>query len=84
MIYDGIVTFKAVSPDDKTLSFSPKLWLDLTKFVLNHVDGPATASVDLLSGGLPIKAYIGFSPSDWSDIVEGEVIEDDTKLLNSG
>ena len=35
-------------------------------------------AVDVTSGGQPLKAFIGFTPDEWSadDVVEGEVVSD--------
>lgn len=85
MIADALVTTSAVTLSGKTIQLNPKLWLDLVKFVAIHIDGPMPAQLDITSAGQPIKAYIGFSPEDWTDVIEGEVIDDDSpKQITSG
>lgn len=65
MLMDALTTGEATFADGKILRLSPSLWVDLSKFVYTHVDGPARAELDVTSGGQPLKAYIGFTPDEW-------------------
>jgi len=83
MVYSAVTTGQAVLVGDKTLTLNPKLWVDLVKFVSVHVDGPAKAELDITTGGQPLKTYIGFTPDQWDDVIDADIV-DDTKALPSG
>lgn len=82
MIVDAMVTSACVTLSGKVIQLNPKLWLELVKFVGVHTDGPMPSQLDITSAGQPLKAYIGYSPDDWDDVIDAEIIE--PKQLPSG
>jgi hypothetical protein len=75
LIAQAITTATVTFPDGLIMQLSVKDWLDLLKWAITQIDGPAARELDVTSGGEPIpaasaKTYIGFSPDEW-DAIDG-------------
>lgn len=87
-VYELLTLGETILPNKKKITVTARDWLELVKFVHTHVDGPARIDVDLSTGGMPVKAYIGFSPEEWdlmqADNLDSGAVIDATARLSDG
>lgn len=68
VVIDALINGKVVLPNGVEVLLEPREWIDLTKFVFSHVDGPAKSQHELTGadgGPLVIKGYVTINPDDW-------------------
>jgi hypothetical protein len=63
LIMQGVTNGVVTLPTGKTLTLSPKDWLDMVWKVYGQVDGPPRAEVDVTSGGERVQGPIVYLPA---------------------
>lgn len=59
------LTGRATLADGTVMALDSDQYLRLLNFVFDRVDGRPAQAVDVLSGGEPLKLYVGWSPDEW-------------------
>lgn len=68
VVIDALIDGKITLPNGREVWLEPREWIDITKFVFGHVDGPAKTQHELTGangGPLVIKGYVTINPDDW-------------------
>jgi hypothetical protein len=64
LVWSGSTTGKLAFPDGNTIELTYDDWIELVKFIYQHIDGPPKAELDVTSGGERlIIQYV----NDWRD-----------------
>jgi len=62
-IWEAITEKKITLPNNTVMDVGPNDWWAAVQFVYKHIDGPPRQSVDLTTGGEPLKIVnIGIDP----------------------
>jgi Family of unknown function (DUF5681) len=58
----ALTTGKVELPNGQTLLLPPREWMEMSKFVVTHVDGPLKTAIE--TGALPLRVLIGYANDD--------------------
>ncbi len=60
MVWQLLTTGRVELPGGEVLEATPKDWLEATKFLYSHIDGPPKAELDVTSGGEKLRVILSW------------------------